>query len=428
MKSSESGRITDELLSAYIDNAVTEQERTLVESAASTDAEIAWRLDTLQQTVQMLRTLPELALPRSFVLQESQVRTATRASAGQAVAVQPASANGPNAGGWRAFWRLGSPIYRNLAAASLVLFLILVGGNTLMDSALTGTSAPAAEIAYSEPPAAAESPAEAAAVAAAPAEDSVGATAPEMRVQQSPTQELLTDESPAQTPLSESPPAEDIEPVANAAAAPPPQAAAAELPAAEGAAGEESAAEPLALEAPALLSAESAARAEPALAAAAAPALEGQAVSKAVPAGEEAGAELASIAAEPPPVDEAADGAEEKTLLFDEATDEGALGPPAEPASEVDVEEVEDAEEEGAGGEAVAALPAATATPQPTATAKPLAAAESPQTAAYPAPAWAPRFGVDDLTPPRVLMLALLIATIVFGGLWWRSRSGSGNA
>ena len=71
MKSSEYGRITDELLSAYIDNAVTEQERNLVEAAVAADAEVAWRLDTLQQTVQLLHALPELALPRSFTIQES---------------------------------------------------------------------------------------------------------------------------------------------------------------------------------------------------------------------------------------------------------------------------------------------------------------------------------------------------------------------
>jgi hypothetical protein len=152
MTSFEYSRITDELLSAYIDNAVTEQERNLVEAAVSADAEIAWRLDSLQQTVEMLHHLPELALPRSFTLQESQL-----------LAERPPAVSEPEpagswlqriATGWRGFWQAGSPVYRNLATASLVLLLVLVVGDVVLSPALSGVNdfaAPAADLAAEEP-------------------------------------------------------------------------------------------------------------------------------------------------------------------------------------------------------------------------------------------------------------------------------------
>lgn len=433
MKSSEYGRITDELLSAYIDNAVTEQERNLVEAAAAVDAEIAWRLDTLQQTVQMLRALPELALPRSFALQESQIRNLASAGAGQTAGPAPSSVWGRIAGGWRAFWRPGSPVYRNLAAASLVLLLVLVGGNTLMDSSMNGMSAPAAEIAFSEPAAAdangdmaatAELRTDAQAAKAGappPAEDAVGAAeAPEMRAQEMPAEEAELA-------------------VGAAASEPPPEAAAAAMPAvAEGeeAVTEESAAsaapeaaEALALEAPAAPVAMAVERsapaaageaAEPSLASAAAePAADAGVITEAAQAAEP---DFSAAAAEPAPAEGAASEAE--AALPEEAAGEEEAMPaaaeePVEPGAELAVTDEDD------GSEAVAALPLATATPLPTATAQALTAAESPQTTPYPEPEPQPRFDAGALAPSRILTLALFAAAIVFGGLWWRSRSAS---
>src|SRR5262245_17931765 len=79
MTLSDSRRITDELLSAYIDGEVTEQERALVEAAIAADEEVAWRLDSLRQTVSLLHDLPELALPRSFTLTLDQAQMAQSA-------------------------------------------------------------------------------------------------------------------------------------------------------------------------------------------------------------------------------------------------------------------------------------------------------------------------------------------------------------
>ncbi|MDI9547693.1 MAG: hypothetical protein QM346_08820 [Chloroflexota bacterium] len=134
MNSSEFSRITDELLSAYIDNAVTAQERKLVEAASAADAEIAWRLDSLRQTVNLLHGLPEISLPRSFVLHESQVMEAVAPSRGLASHTQPGPASFLDrfSRGWRSFWQPGNPILRNAAAAALVLLLVLAGGDALL--------------------------------------------------------------------------------------------------------------------------------------------------------------------------------------------------------------------------------------------------------------------------------------------------------
>ena len=69
-------RITDELLSAYIDDEVTEEERALIEAALLADMEIAWRVESLRQTVNLLQDLPELPLPRTFTLTLDQARIA----------------------------------------------------------------------------------------------------------------------------------------------------------------------------------------------------------------------------------------------------------------------------------------------------------------------------------------------------------------
>jgi len=151
MNSSEFSRITDELLSAYIDNAVTAQERKLVEAASAADAEIAWRLDSLRQTVNLLHGLPEISLPRSFVLHESQVMEAVAPSRGLASRTQPGPASFLDRleRGWRSFWQPGNPVLRNAAAAALVLLLVLAGGDALLGdlSFGPGLQAPAGDAA-----------------------------------------------------------------------------------------------------------------------------------------------------------------------------------------------------------------------------------------------------------------------------------------
>jgi anti-sigma factor RsiW len=142
MKTSSYPEITDELLSAYIDNVVSDAERALIEQAVHEDTTVAWRLATLRETVNLLRTMPVLQAPRSFTLTVEQLSQPTHTPAlvpGVIVAdqrtathVQPTkSAQKPGRWPallerWRGFWQTGSPVWRNAMAASMALLLVMV--------------------------------------------------------------------------------------------------------------------------------------------------------------------------------------------------------------------------------------------------------------------------------------------------------------
>lgn len=152
-------QITEELLSAYLDNLVSEEERRLIEHAISVEPQIAWQLESLRQTVNMLQSLPALALPRTFTL--NQVLLDERAAAEQTRAaqrriIQTAPVEIPWWQRWLAIWQSGNPYIRNAAAAALLLLVVLVAGNQLFSTqpqrmganrALTTAAAPAAEVA-----------------------------------------------------------------------------------------------------------------------------------------------------------------------------------------------------------------------------------------------------------------------------------------
>lgn len=183
-------RITDELLSAYIDDEVTEQERALVDAAIAADERIAWRLNSLRQTVTLLHDLPEVVLPRSFTLTFDQVRlpqtdgqiAGVGATEQQPVMLPTApprqSSNAmpipqANAGfwvqmqeGWRRFWQVGNPVLRNAAAVSFALMLLITSGGQMLSRALTQPMSMMTTAPQSAPAAASESaPAEAVALA-----------------------------------------------------------------------------------------------------------------------------------------------------------------------------------------------------------------------------------------------------------------------
>jgi hypothetical protein len=173
--------ITDELLSAYIDDEVTEQERSLVEKAIAADEVIAWRVDSLRQTVTMLQDLPELAMPRSFTLSFEQLNTiqsdGQRAgvAAGQFPGEQspvqqrqgagPLSRSGASLGGspgfwdqlqqgWREFWQAGNPLLRNAAAVSFALMIMLTSGGPVLVRAFMQPVGQGGEMSASAPAAA----------------------------------------------------------------------------------------------------------------------------------------------------------------------------------------------------------------------------------------------------------------------------------
>ena len=140
--------ITDELLSAYLDDEVDAGERRLVEQAVAADPDVAWRLESLRATVQLLHELPALALPRSFVLSPAQA--GQHAAEPVAVAPSPAPIRQPTAtpprprsiaepgfwarwrAAWQEFWRAGNPALRNAMAASFAAFLVLLVAPALL--------------------------------------------------------------------------------------------------------------------------------------------------------------------------------------------------------------------------------------------------------------------------------------------------------
>lgn len=149
MTSSNYAHVTDELLSAYIDGAVSTQERALVEAAMAADPHVAWRLETMRYTVSLLQQLPEVPLPRSFtfsVLPDPEIAAAVPMAAAVAAPRPTLPAASPRRGfwdAWRDFWQSGNLVLRNAGAVALVAFLLLVAGDELLQPALAPAGAPA---------------------------------------------------------------------------------------------------------------------------------------------------------------------------------------------------------------------------------------------------------------------------------------------
>jgi len=147
MTSSRYPQITDELLSAYIDNQVTDDEKALIEAAVIEDPMLAWQLESLRYTVDLLHTLPQLALPRSFVLSDAQLLDGAVSMPAlaeparmRAATARRAPRSAPEPGGfwvgWRNFWQVGNLFLRNAAAASLAIFLVVSVGGAVLQSQL----------------------------------------------------------------------------------------------------------------------------------------------------------------------------------------------------------------------------------------------------------------------------------------------------
>ncbi len=135
MSASYHSPITDELLSAYLDNALTAEEKMLVDVALQNEPTVAWRLESLRQTITLLHNLPAVSLPRSFALSELQIAEQATPAKARSSLPRPAKADHPAAGlaglweAWRAFWQVGTPWLRNAAAVSFALLLIFIAGD-----------------------------------------------------------------------------------------------------------------------------------------------------------------------------------------------------------------------------------------------------------------------------------------------------------
>lgn len=154
-------QITEELLSAYLDNSVSEEDRRLIEHAISVEPQLAWQLESLRQTVQLLQSLPAVALPRAFTLDRvmlEQKLAAEQAQNARRRVVQQAPVGVTWWQRWLTLWQGGSPYLRNGAMIAILLCVVLVAGNQLFSVKPTGSAQLAAV------------PASAVAIAPAPAE------------------------------------------------------------------------------------------------------------------------------------------------------------------------------------------------------------------------------------------------------------------
>lgn len=125
--------IDEELIAAYVDGEVTAEERLRVESAMAASEQVAWEVESLRRTVGLLREMPRAALPRSFVLTESQVEDVLQARRARnnpspAPALEAPSTETP----WQrllSFLAGGNPLYRNAALVAAVLLLVVVAAD-----------------------------------------------------------------------------------------------------------------------------------------------------------------------------------------------------------------------------------------------------------------------------------------------------------
>jgi len=178
-RNAQDAHVNVDLLSGYLDNQVTPEQRAYIERHVRTCVSCQLELQSLRQTVTMLQALPRVPVPRAFTLSEAQV--------------------GRRARGAPAPWFGG---LARVAGVMAALAVIAVSVAVLRQSAF----APAAQVARAPLPAAApsaitEAPAAttAAAAAAAPAAPS----APQLSVQESPSAAAQAKQAPAQPPATQ---------------------------------------------------------------------------------------------------------------------------------------------------------------------------------------------------------------------------------
>lgn len=223
MDRSQKTPISDELLSAYIDGVVTSEERARVEAAVAADPVLAWELESLRRTVDLVRDLPPMPLPRNFTLREDQVadvlaerRSRTRQARVSGAAPAPLS----GAGLWQqilSFFNSGNLVLRNAAAVAALLLVVItlsapgqrvtfapVADSDADESVQAESSGPVAQRAAPQTEISAAQPAEGmgeavmeAAAAEAPAAEAPAAKAgPAETVAEAPASEAQASEAP----------------------------------------------------------------------------------------------------------------------------------------------------------------------------------------------------------------------------------------
>lgn len=122
--------VDEDLVAAYVDGDVTTEERQRVEAAMAASEQVAWEVNTLRQTVQLLQEVPSVPLPRSFTLTEDQVADVLqeRRSLARVDSPPPSQVDTPEDTAWQQFLRFlngGDLALRNAAALAAVLLLLV---------------------------------------------------------------------------------------------------------------------------------------------------------------------------------------------------------------------------------------------------------------------------------------------------------------
>lgn len=147
MVSQYSPSIDEELIAAYVDGDVTVEERQRVEAAMAVNDQIAWEVNTLRQTIELLHDMPRVALPRSFVLTEDQVGDVLEARRGRARARASSAieVGAPVESPWQRlldYLNGGNPVFRNAAAVAAVLLLLVVVAEIPLQQSQISSRAP----------------------------------------------------------------------------------------------------------------------------------------------------------------------------------------------------------------------------------------------------------------------------------------------
>jgi len=122
--------VDEDLVAAYVDGDVTTEERQRVEAAMAASEQVAWEVNTLRQTVQLLQDMPSVPLPRSFTLTEDQVADVLqeRRSLAKVEPPPPSQVDVSEDTVWQRFLRFlngGDLALRNAAALAAVLLLLV---------------------------------------------------------------------------------------------------------------------------------------------------------------------------------------------------------------------------------------------------------------------------------------------------------------
>ncbi|MDE0200434.1 MAG: hypothetical protein OXK78_19670 [Caldilineaceae bacterium] len=127
--------VDEDLVAAYVDGDVTTEERQRVEAAMAASEQVAWEVNTLRRTVELLQDLPSVPLPRSFTLTEDQVADVLqeRRALAKVNASPPSEVEAPPQSPWQRFLTFlsgGDLALRNAAALAAVLLLLVFVAET----------------------------------------------------------------------------------------------------------------------------------------------------------------------------------------------------------------------------------------------------------------------------------------------------------